>query len=56
LRNCVTRPRICLPIPDTAADDEAALAEPLAAAVRALRRSELRSGEQVAVVGACAVG
>jgi threonine dehydrogenase-like Zn-dependent dehydrogenase len=37
-------------------DDEAALAEPLAVAVRALRRGGLRSGERVTVVGAGAIG
>src|ERR1700744_4883748 len=35
---CNAPARICLPVPDTVADDEAALAEPLAVAVRALRR------------------
>jgi (R,R)-butanediol dehydrogenase/meso-butanediol dehydrogenase/diacetyl reductase len=53
---CNAPARICLPVPDTVADDEAALAEPLAVAVRALRRGGLRSGERVAVVGAGAVG
>jgi len=53
---CNAPARICLPVPDTVADDEAALAEPLAVAVRALRRGRLRSGERVAVVGAGAVG
>jgi (R,R)-butanediol dehydrogenase/meso-butanediol dehydrogenase/diacetyl reductase len=53
---CNAPARICLPVPDTVADDEAALAEPLAVAVRALRRAGLRPGERVAVVGAGAVG
>jgi (R,R)-butanediol dehydrogenase / meso-butanediol dehydrogenase / diacetyl reductase len=53
---CNAPARICLPVPDTVADDEAALAEPLAVAVRALRRGGLRAGERVAVVGAGAVG
>ena len=53
---CNAPARICLPVPDTVADDEAALAEPLAVAIRALRRGGLRSGERVAVVGAGAVG
>ncbi len=53
---CNAPARMCLPVPDTVADDEAALAEPLAVAVRALRRSGLRSGERVAVVGAGTVG
>jgi 2-desacetyl-2-hydroxyethyl bacteriochlorophyllide A dehydrogenase len=47
---------MCLPLPDTVPDDEAALTEPLAVAVRALRRGGLRPGERVAVVGAGAVG
>jgi (R,R)-butanediol dehydrogenase / meso-butanediol dehydrogenase / diacetyl reductase len=53
---CNAPARICLPVPETVADDEAALAEPLAVAVRALRRAGLRPGERVAVVGAGAVG
>jgi (R,R)-butanediol dehydrogenase/meso-butanediol dehydrogenase/diacetyl reductase len=53
---CNAPARMCLPVPDTVADDEAALAEPLAGAVRALRRGGLRPGERVAVVGAGMVG
>jgi (R,R)-butanediol dehydrogenase / meso-butanediol dehydrogenase / diacetyl reductase len=53
---CNAPERMCLPVPDAVADDEAALAEPLAVAVRALRRGGLRPGERVAVVGAGAVG
>jgi (R,R)-butanediol dehydrogenase/meso-butanediol dehydrogenase/diacetyl reductase len=53
---CNAPARMCLPVPDTVGDDEAALAEPLAVAVRALRRGRLRPGERVAVVGAGAVG
>ena len=53
---CNAPARMCLPVPDAVADDEAALAEPLAVAVRALRRGGLRPGERVAVVGAGAVG
>jgi (R,R)-butanediol dehydrogenase/meso-butanediol dehydrogenase/diacetyl reductase len=53
---CNAPARMCLPVPDAVADDEAALAEPLAVAVRALRRGGLAPGEQVAVVGAGAVG
>jgi (R,R)-butanediol dehydrogenase / meso-butanediol dehydrogenase / diacetyl reductase len=53
---CNAPARMCLPVPDSVADDEAALAEPLAVAVRALRRAGLRPGERVAVVGAGAVG
>jgi (R,R)-butanediol dehydrogenase/meso-butanediol dehydrogenase/diacetyl reductase len=53
---CNAPARMCLPVPDTVADDEAALAEPLAVAVRALRRGGLRPGERVVVVGAGTVG
>jgi (R,R)-butanediol dehydrogenase / meso-butanediol dehydrogenase / diacetyl reductase len=53
---CNAPARMCLPLPDTVADDEAPLVETLAVAVRALRRGGLRPGEQVAVVGAGAVG
>jgi (R,R)-butanediol dehydrogenase/meso-butanediol dehydrogenase/diacetyl reductase len=53
---CNAPARMCLPVPDAVADDAAALAEPLAVAVRALRRGGLQPGERVAVVGAGAVG
>ena len=53
---CNAPARMCLPLPDAVPDDEAALTEPLAVAVRALRRGGLRPGERVAVVGAGAVG
>ena len=53
---CNAPARMCLSVPDSVADDEAALAEPLAVAVRALRRGALRPGERVAVVGLGAVG
>lgn len=53
---CTAPARMCLPVPDTVTDDEAALAEPLAVAVRALRRARLQPGERVAVVGLGAVG
>ncbi len=53
---CNAPARMCLPVPDTVADDEAPLVETLAVAVRALRRGGLRPGERVAVVGAGAVG
>jgi threonine dehydrogenase-like Zn-dependent dehydrogenase len=53
---CNAPARICLPVPDTVADYEAALAEPLAVAVRALRRGGLGPGERVAVVGAAQSG
>src|SRR5215467_2440542 len=53
---CNAPARMCLPVPDSVADEEAALAEPLAVAVRALRRGRLQPGERVAVVGLGAVG
>ena len=53
---CNAPARMCLPVPDSVADDEAALAEPLAVAVRALRRGGLRPGERATVVGLGAVG
>ena len=53
---CNAPARMCLPVPDSVADDEAALTEPLAVAVRALRRGGLQPGERVAVIGAGAVG
>jgi (R,R)-butanediol dehydrogenase/meso-butanediol dehydrogenase/diacetyl reductase len=53
---CNAPARMCLPVPDTVADDEAPLVETLAVAVRALRRGALQPGERVAVVGAGAVG
>jgi len=53
---CNAPARMCLPVPDSVPDDDAALAEPLAVAVRALRRGRLQPGERVAIVGAGAVG
>lgn len=53
---CNAPARMCLPVPDTVADDEAPLAETLAVAVRALHRAGLRPGERVVVVGAGPVG
>jgi len=53
---CNAPARMCLPVPDSVADEEAALAEPLAVAVRALRRGRLQPGERVAVVGLGPVG
>jgi (R,R)-butanediol dehydrogenase/meso-butanediol dehydrogenase/diacetyl reductase len=53
---CNAPAQMCLPVPDTVADDEAPLVETLAVAVRALRRGGLQPSERVAVVGAGAVG
>ena len=46
----------CVPLPDTLALDRAAILEPLAVAVRAIRRSGLRFNERVQVVGGGPVG
>jgi (R,R)-butanediol dehydrogenase/meso-butanediol dehydrogenase/diacetyl reductase len=53
---CNAPARMCLPVLDSVPDDEAALAEPLAVAVRALRRGGLQPGERVAIIGVGAVG
>jgi (R,R)-butanediol dehydrogenase/meso-butanediol dehydrogenase/diacetyl reductase len=47
---------VCVPLPDGLDLLHAALAEPLSVAVRALRRGRLGPGEDVAVVGAGAIG
>jgi (R,R)-butanediol dehydrogenase/meso-butanediol dehydrogenase/diacetyl reductase len=47
---------MCEPIPPGLSDAAGALAEPLAVAVRAVRRARLAVGETVAVVGCGAVG
>jgi len=46
----------CIPIPDSMSLEEAALAEPLAVMVRAMRKARLTVGETVAVVGAGPIG
>jgi len=46
----------CVRLPDTLSDEDGALVEPTEVAVRAVRKSELRIGERVAVVGGGAVG
>jgi len=45
-----------LPIPEGVSDEEAALCEPCAVAVRAVRRSRLKLGDTAAVVGAGPIG
>ena len=45
-----------LPIPDGVSDEEAAMCEPASVAVRAVRKSELRVGDTVAVLGAGPIG
>ena len=46
----------CIPIPDDLGEDVAALAEPIAVMVRAIRKARLQVGETVAVVGAGPIG
>jgi (R,R)-butanediol dehydrogenase / meso-butanediol dehydrogenase / diacetyl reductase len=46
----------CVRLPDTLSDEDGALVEPTEVAVRAVRKSDLRLGEAVAVVGGGAVG
>jgi (R,R)-butanediol dehydrogenase/meso-butanediol dehydrogenase/diacetyl reductase len=48
--------RTCLPVPEGVPDEDAALAETLSVAVRALRRARLEPGDRVTVIGAGAVG
>jgi (R,R)-butanediol dehydrogenase / meso-butanediol dehydrogenase / diacetyl reductase len=48
--------RICLPIPDACADIDAALAQPLAVGIHAVRRSGVAPGESVVLLGAGAIG
>jgi (R,R)-butanediol dehydrogenase/meso-butanediol dehydrogenase/diacetyl reductase len=43
-------------LPDSLSDEEGALVEPTEVAVRAIRKSDLRLGESVAVVGGGAIG
>jgi (R,R)-butanediol dehydrogenase/meso-butanediol dehydrogenase/diacetyl reductase len=46
----------CIPIPDALGEDVAALAEPLAVMVRAVRKGRTQVGDVVTVVGAGAIG
>ncbi len=48
--------RVCLPVPDDCADADAALAQPLAVGIHAARRSALRPGDSVVLLGAGAIG
>ncbi len=48
--------RCCWPAPAGVADEDLVLTEPLAVAVRAVGRADVRSGETVAVVGAGTIG
>lgn len=47
---------ICRPVPDDVADDAAAMAQPLAVALHAVRRSGVRAGEACAVIGVGGIG
>jgi (R,R)-butanediol dehydrogenase/meso-butanediol dehydrogenase/diacetyl reductase len=46
----------CVRLPDSLSDEEGALVEPTEVAVRAVRKSEVRLGERVAVVGGGTIG
>lgn len=48
--------RICLPIPDSCADVDAALAQPQAVGIHSVRRAALAPGDSVVLVGAGAIG
>ncbi len=52
----VTPAENCIPIPAYMPDDVAALAEPLAVMVRAVRRGRVQAGDVVTVVGAGTIG
>lgn len=45
-----------MPVPDNLSDEEAALVEPLSVAVHAVRRSALKVGDNVALLGAGPIG
>jgi (R,R)-butanediol dehydrogenase/meso-butanediol dehydrogenase/diacetyl reductase len=53
---CNVPAAMCVRVPEAVSDEDAAIAETLAVAVRAVRRGRLVRGERVAVVGAGAVG
>ena len=46
----------CIPIPDDCSDLDAALAQPLAVGIHAVRRADVRSGDRVVLLGAGAIG
>ncbi len=48
--------RSCLPIPDGCTDRDAALAQPLAVGIHGVRRSGIRPGDTVVLLGAGAIG
>lgn len=48
--------RMCVPVPDACADEAAAMAQPLAVALHALRRGRVEAGESVLVLGVGGIG
>jgi threonine dehydrogenase-like Zn-dependent dehydrogenase len=48
--------RMCRPVPDACTDDAAAMAQPLAVALHAVRRSGAAPGQTIAVMGAGGIG
>ena len=48
--------RICLDVPESCSDLDAALAQPLAVGIHSVRRSGVRPGDSVALLGAGAIG
>jgi (R,R)-butanediol dehydrogenase/meso-butanediol dehydrogenase/diacetyl reductase len=51
-----TTASLCRSVPETCSDDAAAMAQPLAVALHALRRSGARPGQSIAVIGAGGIG
>ena len=47
---------LCRPVPETCSDDAAAMAQPLAVALHALRRSGAAPGQSIAIIGAGGIG
>jgi threonine dehydrogenase-like Zn-dependent dehydrogenase len=47
---------ICLPVPPSVSDEAAAIAQPLAVALHAVRRSGLQAGQSCAVIGIGGIG
>jgi threonine dehydrogenase-like Zn-dependent dehydrogenase len=57
LAELVTSPAaICVPVPDSVDDDAAAMTQPLAVALHALSRVDLRRDDRVAVIGVGGIG
>jgi (R,R)-butanediol dehydrogenase/meso-butanediol dehydrogenase/diacetyl reductase len=53
---CITAEENCIPLPEELSDDIAAVAEPLAVMVRAVRKGRVMIGDTVTVVGAGTIG